>query len=133
MGNFRKLSVWQRAKDLAVQIYQSTQEGGFEKDYKMRDQIRSAAVSIAANIAEGDELQSDKQSIRHFFIARGSSAEVFTLVEIASEIGYLENDLAQRWLQECTHISGMIYRLIQARQKKPLPYQSPAWAAPLHS
>ena len=55
MGNFRELRVWQRAKDLAVFIYKTTTKGEFSKDFGLRDQIRRAGVSIASNIAEGDE------------------------------------------------------------------------------
>ena len=89
MGDFRELKVWQRAKDLAVYIYRHTAIGEFSKDYGLRDQIRRASVSMPSNIAEGDELGTDKQSIRFFHIAKGSSAEVFTQAIIALEIGYL--------------------------------------------
>ena len=65
MGNFEDLKVWQRAKDLAVYIYKLTAHGRFSKDFGLRDQIRRAAVSIPSNIAEGDELGTDKQSIRY--------------------------------------------------------------------
>ena len=51
MGKFRKLKVWQRGKDLAVNIYKATAEGSFAKDYSLRGQIRRAAVSIPSNIA----------------------------------------------------------------------------------
>ena len=64
MGKFRKLKVWQRGKDLAVSIYKTTGGGPFAKDFGLRDQIRRAAVSIPSNIAEGDELGTDKQGIR---------------------------------------------------------------------
>lgn len=78
MGKFRELKVWQRAKDLAVFIYRLTDHGMFAKDYGLRDQIRRAVVSIPSNIAEGGELGSDKQAVRFFYIAKGSSAEVLT-------------------------------------------------------
>jgi four helix bundle protein len=78
MGNFKKLNVWQLAKDLAVRIYKLTQTSAFSKDYGLKDQIQRSAVSIPSNIAEGDNLDTDKQSIRHFFIARGSTAELRT-------------------------------------------------------
>ena len=78
MGKFRDLIVWQRAKDLAVYIYKNTTLGEFSKDYGLRDQIGRAAVSIPSNIAEGDELGTDKQSIRFFHTAKGSSAEALT-------------------------------------------------------
>ena len=76
MGKFQDLKVWQRAKDLAVHIYKLTGKGAFSKDYSLRDQIRRATVSIPSNIAEGDDIGSDKQAIRHFYIAKGSAAEV---------------------------------------------------------
>ena len=76
MGKFQDLKVWQRAKDLAVYIYKLTGKGAFSKDFSLRDQIRRATVSIPSNIAEGDDLGSDKQAIRHFYIAKGSAAEV---------------------------------------------------------
>jgi four helix bundle protein len=59
----------------------------FHKDFGLRDQIRRAVVSISSNIAEGDELDTDKQSIRFFFMAKGSLAEVLTQAIIAFEIG----------------------------------------------
>ena len=117
MGNFQDLKVWQRSKDLAVYIYKLTTKGQFSKDYGLRDQIRRAAVSIPSNIAEGDEPGTDKQAIRHFFIAKGSSAEVLTQAIIASEIGYISTDDYQYIVNECKSISGMTMRLIQSRSK----------------
>ena len=80
MGNFQKLNVWQRAKELAVFLYKLTGKGTFAKDWGLRDQIRRAAVSIPSNVAEGDELNTDRQSIKFFYIAKGSSAELLTQI-----------------------------------------------------
>ena len=117
MGNFHKLRVWQKAKDFAVLIYKETQKGKFAKDYGLRDQIRRAAVSIASNIAEGDELNTDKQAVKFFYIAKGSAAELLTQTIIAFEIGYLDKDRFQFIEKECKAISGMLTRLISARSK----------------
>lgn len=117
MGKFRELKVWQRAKDLAVYIYKETSRGDFAKDYGLREQIRRASVSIASNIAEGDELDTNKQSIKHFYVAKGSSAEVLTQAIVAQEIGYLSDDEFKYIETECESISGMLTRLIQARSK----------------
>jgi four helix bundle protein len=117
MGKFRDLKVWQRAKDLAVLIYKLTDHGAFSKDYGLRDQIRRAAVSIPSNIAEGDELGSDKQAIRFFYTAKGSSAEVLTQSIIAFEIGYLTEEDFRHIERECQRLSSMLTRLIQARSK----------------
>lgn len=117
MGNFQELKVWQQAKDLAVFLYKLTEAGRFAKDYGLRDQIRKAAVSIPSNIAEGDDLDTDKQSNRFFYIAKGSTAEVLTQAIIALEIGYLDKETYQYIENECKGISGMLTRLIQARSK----------------
>jgi four helix bundle protein len=119
MGKFRELRVWQRAKDLAVYIYKQTEKGKFAKDFGLRDQVRRAAVSISSNIAEGDELDTDKQSIRHFYIAKGSAAEVLTQTIIAMEIGYIDDEIYNYIEKECKSISGMLGRLIGSRSQNP--------------
>jgi four helix bundle protein len=118
MGKFQDLKVWQRSKDLAVYIYKLTGGSAFSKDYGLRDQIRRAAVSIPSNIAEGDELDTDRQAIKFFYTAKGSSAEVLTQAVIAYEIGYITKEFFDRIQKECQAISGMLTKLIQARQKK---------------
>jgi four helix bundle protein len=60
MGSYRDLLVWQKAKDLAVKAYRVSNEGNLGKDFGLRDQLRRAAVSIASNIAEGDERDTDR-------------------------------------------------------------------------
>ena len=118
MGDFQKLNVWRRSKDLAVYLYTQTSQGNFSKDFSLRDQIRRAAVSISSNIAEGDELGSNKQSIRFFKIAKGSTAEVLNQAIIAHEIGYFSKDETSHVKKECISISSMLTRLIKARREK---------------
>jgi four helix bundle protein len=120
MGNFRKLRVWLLAKDLAVKIYSLTKSANLSKDYGLKDQMQRAAVSIPANIGEGDELGTNKQSIRHFYIAKGSSAELQTLLIIAYEIGYIDKDDLDVLDRECNLISIMLNKLIKARSSDDL-------------
>ena len=102
-----------------MRIYRLTAEdSGLSKDFRLKDQMRSAAVSIPSNIAEGDELDTNKQSIRHFFIAKGSTAEIITQIIIAQEIGHLTEETANQLIQEYEHISLMLAKLIQARKKE---------------
>ncbi len=124
MGDFTELRVWQKAKDLAVYVYQITDKGGFVKDYGLRDQIRRAAVSIPSNIAEGEESCTNKQSIRFLYISKGSVAETLSQSIIALEIGYLEKEEFEKIKQECNSISKMLNRLIQSKSnslEEPLP------------
>ncbi|WP_289055263.1 four helix bundle protein [Carboxylicivirga marina] len=117
MGNFQELKVWQKGKELAVYIYQITQSGPLAKDYGLKDQMQRSAVSIPSNIAEGDELDTSKQAIRHFFIAKGSSAELLTQSIIAYEIGHIDEEAYLHVKAECESISSMMYKLIQVRNR----------------
>jgi len=118
MGDFQELKVWQRAKELAVFIYKLTGRGAFAKDYGLKDQIRRATVSIPSNIAEGDELGSNRQSVKFFYISKDSSAGLLTQAIIAHEIGYLEKQHFDHIRDECYSISGMLGKLIRARAER---------------
>ncbi len=120
---FRDLVVWQKARDLAVSIYRISNKTSLSKDFALRDQIRRSAVSIASNIAEGDERDTDKEAVRFFFIAKGSLAELRTQLEIASEIGFLSEDDYLEVEGRCGALGKMMGRLIKVRQTtySPLP------------
>jgi four helix bundle protein len=115
MGNFQKLRVWQLAKDLAVKIYKMTKSSAISKDFGFKDQIQRSAVSIPSNISEGDELDSNKQSVRFFYIAKGSTAELLTQIIIGSEIGYINKIDADQLINDCKIISVILTKLIHAR------------------
>ncbi len=117
-NGFRGLRVWQKGDDFSVKIYRMTDSGTFGRDFGLRDQMRRAAVSIPSNIAEGDELDTNKQSIRHFYIAKGSCAEVLTQAVIACKIGYLDEDKFKTIENEAVEIAKMLSKLISARRNK---------------
>ena len=112
---FKDLLVWQKSKDLAIRIYRISNQGEFQKDFGLRDQIRRSAVSIPSNIAEGDERDTNKESVRFLYIAKGSLAELRTQLAIAYEIKYIENKLYSELEDECDNIGRMIGKLIKAR------------------
>lgn len=115
-NGFRDLIVWQKAKELAVIIYKETDSGALGRDFSLRDQIRRSAVSIASNLAEGDERDTDKESVRFFYIAKGSLAELRIQLQIACEIGYLEKHVYDRHEKDCEKIGKMIGGLIKTRK-----------------
>jgi four helix bundle protein len=115
MGNFQKLRVWQLAKDLAVKIYKLTANKKMTNDFGFKDQIQRSALSIPSNIAEGDELDTDKQSVKYFFIAKASSAELLTQIIIGNEIGYIDKNESETLMDDCRIISVMLTKLIKAR------------------
>jgi four helix bundle protein len=117
MSHFEDLKVWQKAITLSVKIYEITSRDPFKKDFGLRDQMRRASVSISSNIAEGDQLDTDKSSIRHFRIAKGSTAELFTQTIISSKIDYLNKSDFELLRNECQEILGMLTNLIKHRNK----------------
>lgn len=102
------------AKELAIKFYRLTQRKELSKDFGFKDQIQRSGVSIPSNISEGDELETDKQSIRHFYIIKGSTAELLTQIIIVHDIGYISKGDSVQVINECKVISVMLAKLIQA-------------------
>jgi four helix bundle protein len=80
-----------------------------------KDQVQRSAVSIPSNISEGDELDSNKQSVHYFYIAKGSTAELLTQIIIGKEIGYINSNDADLLINDCKVISVMLTKLIKTR------------------
>ena len=115
MGNFKKLRVWNDSVELATRIYGLTSKPPFNKDFGLSNQLQRASVSVASNIAEGDERGYNQDSIRFFHMAKGSAAEVITQLYIAQKIGYLENDEAKCEIDFAEKIRASLKNLIKIR------------------
>jgi four helix bundle protein len=83
------LDVWQKAIDFVVSIYERTKTFPNEERFGLTSQVRRAAVSIPANIAEGAGRRSDKEFLHFLSIAQGSCSEVETELLISNKLGYL--------------------------------------------
>src|SRR5690242_11528097 len=81
MQDFRKLIVWQRAQDTCVSIYKLTAAFPAEERYGICSQLRRAAVSVGANLAEGSKRQSNADKARIFNIAQGEAAEAMSILD----------------------------------------------------
>ncbi|MGD0630932.1 MAG: four helix bundle protein [Terracidiphilus sp.] len=86
--SFRDLAVWQRAMQLTVAIYKLTQGFPREEIYGLTGQIRRSAVSIPSNIAEGQGRASVGEFRQFLGIARGSTCEVQTQLDIARALSF---------------------------------------------
>lgn len=108
MRDFKKLDVWNRAIDFAVEVYRITE--GFPKKeiYSLTDQIRRAAVSIFSNIAEGCRRRGDKELIYYCHNAIGSAGEVDSQLIFAERIGYLSKKDMDRLSKEVNEIGKML-------------------------
>jgi four helix bundle protein len=115
--DFKKLTVWQKSKSLAVDIYKITNIGKFTKDCGLREQMQRAAVSIPSNIAEGNDRDTEKELLRYLHIAKGSLSELRTQLEIAKEIDYIDEEKYLELDIKCTEISKMLGGLIKSLRK----------------
>ncbi len=87
--DYRDLIIWQKAIDLVPEVYRLIKRFPKEETYALADQVRRAAVSIPANIAEGQARQHTREFLQHLSVARGSLGELDTLLIVASRLGYL--------------------------------------------
>jgi four helix bundle protein len=107
----RHLVVWQKAMDLAVEVYRVSESFPKEERYRLTSQITRAASSVPANIAEG-HARSTARDFAHFVtIAKGSLMETETFVMLAIRLGYLTDDVAAPALRLIIEISKMLTRL----------------------
>ena len=87
--SFRKLLVWQKAYELALEVYKITKKFPKVEIYGLSLQIRRASASVPANVAEGYERQHRKEYLQHLFIAKGSLGEVETYLSMAKDLDYI--------------------------------------------
>jgi len=92
MRDYRKLEVWRLGRGFAVACYRHTHGFPREEQFNLTSQIRRAAVSIPANVAEGSGRDSDAELLRFLRISIGSLNEVETLFAIASDLGFVTED-----------------------------------------
>ena len=116
MGDITKLDVWQDGRILANMVYTMTNSGGISRDYGLKDQLRRSAVSIVSNIAEGEESGFEKKAIHHFYISKGSIAELQTQIIIAKDNNLINNHEADKTLGAITTLSKKMRKLIQYRE-----------------
>ncbi len=95
--NLDKLEVWIRAKDFAVMIYKEVAPGlPADEKWNLTQQLKRAAQSVPANIAEGHGRYHYLDNVRFCYYARGSLTEVQSHVALAHELGYLPDETYQR-------------------------------------
>ena len=111
LKSYRELKVWQKGMELARDTYMLTCSFPKGELYGLTSQMQRAAVSIPANIAEGHARDSTKEFLHHLSIARGSLAELETLLELAQSLEYCRNGQITPLRSKCAEESRMLQAL----------------------
>lgn len=111
MQRFTDLKVWQRSHALVLNLYPLTAAFPASERFGLVSQVRRAAMSVPANIAEGSKRQGKGDFARFLNIAEGSLAETEYFVLLARDLGYLRADKTTPLLTEIDEIARMLYAL----------------------
>jgi four helix bundle protein len=112
MKNFRDLSAWQKSYRLTLAVYRETKSFPKEEQFGLTSQIRRAASSMPANIAEGCCRDGDAEFKRFLFIAMGSASELECHLLIARDLGFLAATTAASLEADTQEVKRMLAALI---------------------
>ena len=113
MRSYRELMVWQKSYALALAVYQATRAFPRSELFGLTSQLRRAAVSVPANIAEGYCRRSRPDYLRFLSISQGSIGEIDTLLSLARDLSYLDAATGQQLAGVVDEIGKMLTRLTQ--------------------
>jgi four helix bundle protein len=112
--SFRDLQVWQRAMQLTVAVYKLTQGFPSEEQYGLTSQLRRSAVSIPSNIAEGQGRLSAGEFRQFLGVARGSTCEVQTQLEIARSLKFGNPNLIDEAEKLSNEVRKMLFGILNS-------------------
>ncbi len=116
MKDFKDLRVWSKAHSLTVDVYKATRKFPNEELFGITSQMRRAASSIGANIAEGSGRKSDGELTRFLHIARGSAAELEYHLLLARDLTLLTEGMHTLLAKQTDEVQRMLTALIQQVQ-----------------
>lgn len=114
--NHRTLKAWQQAMELVVAVYRTSSSFPQNEQYGLSSQIRRAAVSVPANIAEGFARNGSKELLHFLSIASGSLSELDTLIELAHQLGYVNEP--DELNAKVDNVAGLVMGLAASMRRK---------------
>jgi four helix bundle protein len=114
VADYRRLHVWRLAQELAVQIYGATRDFPASERFGLASQLRRAAVSVPANLAEGCGRNSDTELKRFANIARGSLHELICELDLCARLNLLDAETAERLTGQAELTGRCLGSLIRA-------------------
>ncbi len=112
---FKSLLVWQKSYELAIRIYKVTEKFPKSEVYALVSQMRRAAISVPANIAEGYERQHNKEYVQFLAIARGSLGELETYLLLAGDLKYITKEVSKELEQDRKEVIKLLQGLIRSQ------------------
>lgn len=121
--DFTEMSVWQLAMEIVVDVYSLTEKLPKREDYALCGQMREAAISISANIAEGFGRWHKKDKINFYFYSRGSACEERSHLLCGKKVGYFSDEeilpISNKYRQIVEELNKLIKSLNSNSQPQP--------------
>ena len=118
MRDYRKIEAWKLADDLPVAVYAGTSTFPREELYGLTSQLRRAACSVPANIAEGSARESKRDYLHFLYIARGSLSETQYFIHLSQRLGYLDSEKGQRLASQAQTVFACLHGLTKAVERE---------------
>ena len=118
MRDYKKIDAWRLADDLTVAVYEKTAEFPREERYGLTSQVRRAAYSVPANIAEGSSRESKRDYLHFLYIARGSLSEAQYFIHLAHRLRYLTPNDSDNLASQVHATFACLHGLIRAVEKE---------------
>jgi four helix bundle protein len=115
---FEDLIAWQKVRGLTRSVCEITRNGGFARDFGLANQMQRAAVSVMSNIAEGFERRGTAEFEHFLRIAKASCPEVQSLLFVALDVRYINDDMFSRVRTQADEASRVIAGLILAVHRR---------------
>lgn len=120
---FEDIDAWREGRALAGMIYAVSNRQGFDRDFRLRDQIRGAAISVIANIAEGFDSGSDAEFIRFLGYARRSASELQSHPYIALDQDYITQAEFNEFYRQAVKVKKLINGFIRYLHSSQIQHQ----------
>ncbi len=112
--SFREMPVWQKAMELSIQVFKLSSSLPRSEDYGLTSQIRRAANSISANIAEGFGRNTSKDKNNFYIIARGSTFETQNHLIYGQKVDYFESEITKRIISDYDELIHELNKLLKS-------------------
>ena len=113
INSFEDLECWQEARKIVNCVYRVCSVSAFKRDYSLIDQMKRAAISIMANIAEGFSRRGNKEFIQFLFIAKSSAAELQSHLYVVRDEGYISKAQFDELYEEADKVQRQISNFIK--------------------